>query len=195
MLLPVLIAATSPLLAYREAVHIVGGFAGIACLALLLIQPLLAARYLPGLGPAQQRTWHRRIGAAIVICVALHVGGLYAASPVDALDALLLVAPTPFSVYGVAAMWGVVLTAVLVALRGRLGLRYPAWRLIHNGLALIVVVATVLHAVQIEGAMEQISKWALCIAAFLATATALLHLRVIRPLMQRRSNADSPARE
>ncbi|MGE3066951.1 MAG: ferric reductase-like transmembrane domain-containing protein [Hyphomicrobiaceae bacterium] len=186
MLSPVLIAATSPLLAYREAVHIVAGFAGIVCLALLLIQPLLAARYLPGLDPMEQRTWHRRVGAGIILCVALHVGGLFAASPADALDALLLVSPTPFSVYGVMAMWGVVLTAVLVALRGRLGIRYSVWRLIHNGLALVVVVATVVHAVQIEGAMEAISKWLLCIAALLATVLTLLHLRVIRPLTQRR---------
>jgi len=79
--------------------------------------------------------------------------------------------------------------------RNRLGLRYPTWRLIHNGLALIVVVATVLHAVQIEGAMEVISKWLLCIAALLTTGLTLLHLRVIKPLRQRRADASGPARK
>ena len=40
---PVLIAAASPYLAYRNAAYITGGFAGIIALALLVIQPLLAA--------------------------------------------------------------------------------------------------------------------------------------------------------
>lgn len=186
MLVPVAIAAASPLLGYREAVYIAGGTAGIVCLALLLIQPLLGSRYLPGLSPLQQRLWHRRIGVAILACVALHVAGLYLASPEDVRDALLLVAPTPFSVYGVTAMWGVVLTAILVVLRRRLGLDYSAWRLVHNGVAMIVVVATVVHAVQIEGAMEPASKWFLCIAVLLATSATLLHLRVMKPLAARR---------
>lgn len=193
MLVPVAIAAASPLLGYREAVYIVGGTAGIVCLALLLIQPLLGSRYLPGLTPLQQRLWHRRIGAAIILCVAVHVAGLYAASPEDVRDALLLVAPTPFSVYGVTAMWGVVLTAILLALRGRFGLAYSRWRLVHNGVALIVVVATVIHAVQIEGAMEPASKWVLSIAVLLAASATLVHLRVIKPLAERRRRASGGA--
>ena len=49
---PVLIAAASPYLAYRNLPYIVGGFAGIVCLALFVVQPLLAAGYLPGIAPA-----------------------------------------------------------------------------------------------------------------------------------------------
>ena len=138
---PVLLAAASPYLAYRNLPYIVGGFAGIVCLALFVVQPLLAAGYLPGFAPATERRWHRWVGVAIVGCVILHVGGLYFTSPEDTLDALTLVAPTPFSVYGVLAMWGVLATAVLVALRRRF--RYPTWYRLHNGLALVVVVATV----------------------------------------------------
>ena len=48
MAAPVLIAAGSPYLAYRNLPYIVGGFAGIVCLSLFVIQPLLAAGYLPG---------------------------------------------------------------------------------------------------------------------------------------------------
>ncbi len=190
MLVPILIAATSPYLAYRNLAYIVAGFAGIAALSLLLVQPLLAAGYLPGPGAATERQWHRWVGAAIVVCVVLHVGGLYVTSPPDTLDALLLVAPTPFSVYGVLAMWGIVVTAVLVLLRRRLGLRYSTWRLIHNGLAAIVVAATVIHALQIEGAMEIVSKWALCLAALVATGATLLDLRVVRPLLKRRERPE-----
>lgn len=186
MAAPVVIAMTSPYLAYRNLPYIVGGFAGIICLSLFVIQPLLAAGYLPGLSLVTERRWHRWIGAAIVTCVVLHVGGLYITSPPDTLDALLLVSPTPFSVYGVLAMWGIVATAILVALRRRLGLRYSTWFIIHNVLALVVVVATVVHALQIEGAMEIASKWMLCLAALAATVVALFDLRVIKPLMRMR---------
>ena len=113
MIVPVVVAASSPYLASRNLPYIVGGFAGIVCLSLFFLQPLLAAGYLPGrglpdgagtAGSAPQSSWRGRS----------HVGGLYLASPPDTIDALLLVSPTPFSVYGVTAMWGVVATAVLV---------------------------------------------------------------------------------
>ena len=191
MAAPVLIAATSPYLAYRNPAYIIGGFAGIVCLSLLLIQPLLAAQYLPGAGAENGRKWHHWVGAAIIACVLLHVGGLYVTSPADTLDALMLVAPTPFSVYGVLAMWAVVATAALVILRRRLKLRYSNWRLVHNGLALIVVVATVIHALQIDGAMETYSKWALCLAVLIAAGATLFHQRVIKPLLQQRQPAEA----
>ena len=188
---PVVIAAFSPYLASRSLPYIVGGFAGVACLSLLFLQPLLAAGYLAGSkGPAGRR-WHRWLGAAIVLAVALHVGGLYLASPEDTMDALLLLSPTPFSVYGVTAMWGVVATAILVLLRSRFRLRPSNWRLIHNGVATMVVVATVIHALQIEGAMEPGSKWMLCMAVVAATGVALLDLRVVKPMLKRLDRAPS----
>jgi predicted ferric reductase len=181
MIVPVAVAAFSPYLVSRNMPYIVGGFAGIVGLSLLFLQPLLPAGYLTGLEGVAGRRWHRWLGVAIVVAVALHVGGLYLASPEDTIDALLLVSPTPFSVYGVTAMWGVAVTAILVLLRRRLGLGHSVWRLIHNGLAAIVVVATVIHALQIEGAMEPISKWMLCMAVVAVTGMALLDLRVVRP--------------
>lgn len=188
---PVLIATTSPYLGYRNPAYIVGGFAGIVGLALLAVQPLLAAGYLPGAKTDTGRKWHRWAGMAITACVLLHVGGLYLTSAPDTLDALLLVAPTPFSVYGVLAMWGIFATVVLVTLRRRLGLRYPVWRIIHNGLALIVVIATVIHALLIEGAMEPLSKWTLCLVVLGVTVATLLDLRVIRPLLRSRGKTRS----
>lgn len=188
LIVPVAIAATSPFLPGRNIEYVIAGFAGIICLGLLLLQPLLAAGYLPGLGGMAGRKLHRMVGAGIVLAVALHIGGLYLTSAPDTVDALLLVSPTPFSVYGVTAMWGVVLTALLVALRRRMGLRYSVWRLIHNGVALVVVVATVIHAVQIEGTMGTVSKWGLCIAVLLVTGMALVDLRVLRPLLNWRES-------
>ncbi|MBN9670852.1 ferric reductase-like transmembrane domain-containing protein [Roseibium aggregatum] len=174
MTVPVIMATASPYLAYRNTAYIFGGFAGIFGLAFFFIQPLLAAGFLPGPGVLKQRRWHRFVGTAIVACVLLHLAGLYLTSAADTLDALLLVAPTPFSVYGVIALWGILLTTLLVMFRRRWGLRYSAWRLVHNGLALVVVVATVIHALLIQGAMEGFTKWILCLAALASTAGTLL---------------------
>lgn len=189
MVVPVAIAAFSPYLASRSVAYVVGGFAGIVCLSAFFLQPLLPADYLPGtMGPAGRRM-HRWIGAAIVLAVALHVAGLYVTSPSDTMDALLLVSPTPFSVYGVTAMWGVVVTTILVLFRRRLRRRYAIWRLVHNVVGAVVVVATVVHALQIEGAMEPVSKWMLCLAVVVSTSVALLDLRIVRPSRARRERA------
>ncbi|MCO6381340.1 ferric reductase-like transmembrane domain-containing protein [Oceanicola sp. 502str15] len=175
---PLTLAALNPWLAYRGFAYITGGFAGILALCLLLAQPLLAAGYLPGLRGPTGRRWHRRAGIALLVLTLLHIAGLYITSPPDTVDALLLRAPTGFSVWGVIALWGIVATALLVALRRRLAPR--RWRWAHNALAALVVLATVLHAVQIEGAMELISKWVLCLATLAATAAALVDLRLLR---------------
>ncbi|WP_121068447.1 ferric reductase-like transmembrane domain-containing protein [Chachezhania antarctica] len=185
MIVPAALAAASPFLAYRDAPYIAGGFAGILALALLLPKPLMAAGWLPGLEGPRGRRWHRWVGALLVACVVVHVGGLFVASPPDTLDALLLVSPTPFSVYGVTAMWAVLLTALLVALRRRLGLRPVVWNVLHNALALVVVVATVVHAVQIQGAMEIVSKWVLCLAVIAVSVAVLFDLRIRKALRRR----------
>ncbi len=181
VLVPVGLAAASPLQASREALWIFGGMAGVVALALLLVQPILAAGLLPGPSIPTTRRWHRWIGAAIVAAVLLHVGGLYLYSPDDISDALLLVSPTPFAVYGVIGLCGVVLTALLVALRARSGMRYVAWRIAHNGVSLVVVVSSVVHAVLIEGAMGFVSKAILCGLVIAAATIGLLRVHMKWP--------------
>lgn len=186
MLTPVVIAAANPLQASRDAIYVTAGLAGVVGMTLLLIQPLLAARYLPGLHAIRARRWHRWIGTGIILAVAVHIGGLYLTSPADAMDALLLVSPTPFSVYGVTAMWGVVIIALLVAVRSRIGLGDASWRFVHNGLAVIVIVATVVHALMIEGTMGTLSKVVLSICVVTAATAVTLHLRVVNPIRRNR---------
>jgi predicted ferric reductase len=188
---PVAAAGFSPYLKSRNLPYIVGGFAGIVTLSMLLLQPLLAAGCLAGSEGPVGRRLHRWLGAMIVAAVALHVGGLYLASPADTIDALLLVSPTPFSIYGVTAMWCVLATAALVVLRRRLGMRASVWRVAHNGLAAVVVMATVIHALQIEGAMEPSSKWMLCLAVVAVTGFVLIDLRIVKPLRNRAAKRDS----
>ena len=48
---PIIAAALSPLLAWRDAVYIVACLAGVVGLALMMLQPLLIGGYLPGLRP------------------------------------------------------------------------------------------------------------------------------------------------
>lgn len=182
---PVIAAAASPLQGGRELLWVTGGMAGVVALSLLFVQPLLMAAT-PLLIAARDRVrWHRLGGTAIVAMVALHVGALYAYSPDDITDALLLVAPTPFSLYGVISLWCLVLTAVLAATRRTFKLGYRLWRILHSVLAVAVVGAGAVHAIQIEGAMEEYSKFAICIAAMAATTVGALEVNVLAPIRRR----------
>ncbi len=174
---PVAIAATSPLLAWREPVYIVACFAGVTAMALLLLQPLLVGGYLPGLRARAGRRLHAWVGGGLVAAVAVHVLGLWATSPPDVIDALLLRSPTPFSAWGVAAMWAVFAAALLAACRTRLRLRPMVWRLLHMSLAAVIVVGGVVHAMLIEGAMGTVSKAALCVLVLAAGAKVMADLR------------------
>ena len=168
---PLTLAAASPYLAFRDPVYIAAGFAGIVALGLALIQPLLAGGWLPGLHLLRSRRVHRVIGILLVVAVIIHVAGLWLTSPPDIEDALLLRAPTPFSVWGVAAMWALFAAALLVTLRRRLS---PlTWRIVHTSLVGIVVLGGVIHAMLIEGTMEPTTKAVLCGLAIVATIAAI----------------------
>ncbi|MEX5727779.1 putative ferric reductase [Rhodovulum iodosum] len=175
---PIAAAAMSPLLAWRDPVYITAGFAGIVAMALLLVQPLLAAGYLPGLAALRGRRVHRWIGAMLVAAVVIHVAGLWITSPPDVVDVLLFRSPTPFSAWGVIAMWALFATALLAGLRRRVRLRWRTWRVAHTSLALVIVLGSVVHALLIEGTMETLSKAVLCGLVLAATVKALAHLRV-----------------
>lgn len=173
---PVAAAAMSPLLAWRDPVYIAAGFAGVVAMALLLFQPLLAAGLLPGLSGPRGRRVHRWIGSALVLAVIVHVVGLWVTSPPDVIDALLFASPTPFSAWGVIAMWALFASALLAGLRRRLRPRH--WRRAHTLLAAVIVVGSVVHAMLIEGTMETFSKAALCALVLAATLVAFARLRV-----------------
>lgn len=166
-------AAMSPLLAWRDPIYIAAGFAGILAVILLLFQPLLAAAYLPGFSVRSGRQVHRWVGIALVLTVVAHVVGLWITSPPDVIDALLFASPTQFSVWGVIAMWAVFATATLAGVRRTLKLRATTWSLAHKSLAIIIVVGSVVHALLIEGTMEVMSKAILCTLLLAVTVVAL----------------------
>jgi predicted ferric reductase len=171
---PLAAAAASPLLAWRDAIYILAGFAGIIALGLMLVQPLLIAGYLPGLSAYRGRRAHRWIGGALVVAVLIHVGGLWITSPPDMIDALTFASPTPFSPFGAIAMWAIFAVALLAALRRRLGLR--TWRIAHMLLAIVIVAGSVVHGMLIEGTMETVSKAALCALVVAAAIKVMAEL-------------------
>ena len=171
---PMAAAAASEQLAWRGPVYIIAGFAGIAALALVLVQPLLIGGYLPGLEAYRGRRAHRLIGGALVAVLQIHVGGLWITSPPDMIDALTFTSPTPFSPFGVVAMWAIFAVALLALIRRRLGLR--TWRIAHMSLASVIVAGSVVHAVLIEGTMETMTKAALCVLVVAAAAKVMADL-------------------
>ena len=175
---PIAAAAASPLLAWRGPVYIAAGFAGIIALGLMLVQPLLIAGYLPGLSAYRGRRAHHWIGGTLVVAVVIHVGGLWITSPPDMIDALLFASPTPFSPWGVTAMWAIFAVALLAAFRRRLGPR--RWRIAHMSLAVVIVAGSVVHAILVEGTMETVSKAALCALVLAAAIKVMADLRVRR---------------
>ena len=179
---PIALAATSEQLAYRGPLYIIAGFAGIIALGLVLVQPLLIGGYLPALSGYRGRRAHHWIGGALVVAVVVHVGGLWVTSPPDMIDALTYTSPTPFSPFGVTAMWAIFAVALLALLRRRL--RPRTWRIAHMSLAVVIVVGGVVHAMLVEGTMETVSKAALCALVLGATVKVMADLRRKRATLQ-----------
>lgn len=175
---PIAAAAASPLIAWRPAIYTVAGFAGVVGLGFLLVQPLLIGGYLPGPSAYRVRRVHRWIGGLLVAAVVIHVGGLWITNPQDVVDVFLFRSPTPFSVWGVIGLGAVFAAALLAVLRRRLRLRPRTWRISHAFLAAVIVVGSVVHALLIEGAMETISKAALCGLVLVATTKVIADLPI-----------------
>lgn len=188
---PLAVAATSPLLAWRQPIYIAAGFAGVVALALLLVQPLLAGGHLPGLPARRGRRLHAWVGAGLAVAVVGHVAGLWLTSPPDVIDALLFRSPTPFSAWGVVAMWAVFATALLAACRRRLRLRPTVWRFCHLTLAAVIVTGSVVHAMLIEGTMGTLSKAALSALVLAAAVTVIVDGRPWTVLSRRKPRAES----
>ena len=182
-LLPLAVAAASPLLEWRQPVYIAAGLAGVIGLALLLVQPLMVGGLLPGPSPRQARRFHAALGAALVAAVAVHVGGLWITSPPDVIDVLLLRSPTPFSIWGLLALVAVLGAALLALLRRRM--RPWLWRPLHTALAVLTVAGTAVHALLIQGTMEPVTKAILCLLALVTTAWVVADRRAWAGLLRR----------
>ena len=175
---PAALALSSPLLQWRQPVYVVAGFAGVVGLAFLLLQPLLIGGYLPGLAARRGRLVHRFVGVALLLAVVIHVGGLWLTSPPDVVDALLFNSATPFSAWGVIAMWAVFAAALVAALRNLPSVNLRIWRIVHSGLAVVIVICTAVHAILIQGTMEPVTKAILAIAVLIALGRVIYERRI-----------------
>jgi hypothetical protein len=156
-------------------------------MTLLLLQPLLAGGWLPGLAGPRGRRAHGWVGAGLVAAVVAHVAGLWITSPPDVVDAVLFRSPTPFSAWGVVAMWAAFAAALLAGLRRRLRLAPGIWRLCHMGLASAVVLGGAVHAMLIDGTMGPLSKAALCALVIAAWLKVMADRRPWSALARRRA--------
>ena len=189
---PIAAAAASPQLEWRGPVYILAGFAGIVALGVVLFQPLLIGGYLPGLSGRLGRRAHLWIGGVLVVAIVIHVAGLWITSPPDMIDALTFTSPTPFSPWGVTAMWAIFAVALLAALRRRLRLRPQTWRIAHMLLAIVIIVGSVIHCLLIEGTMETVSKTVLCVLVVAAAIKVMVDLRVWRRRATLRGESIAP---
>lgn len=170
---PIIAAAFSPLLAWRDSIYIIAGFAGIFAMALLLTQPLLIGGYLPSISARKNRQFHKWFGALLVTMVFIHVLFLWFTSPPDVIDVLLFRSPTPFSLWGVIAMWAVFLMGLMAAFRKRLRMPLRLWQHTHFGLAIVTVIGSVVHAYLIEGTMEMLTKIIISLSVLAATGKVI----------------------
>ncbi len=183
--LPILAATQSPQLQWREPIYIAASFTGILGMAFMVLQPLLAGSWLPWFGGLRGRRFHSIVGGLIGIAVLLHVAGLWITSPPDVIDALLLVSPTPFSLWGVIAFWAVLISALGAYLRTPLRWRVRTWRLLHTVLILLIVPGTIAHVLLIDGIMEWFTKVMLCAVLGLVTAKVVYDLGVWKLIIRR----------
>ena len=186
--IPIAVAANSEYLQYRGPIYIAAGFAGIVALAVLLVQPLLAAGLLPRLPIQLGRVVHRWSGLVLLLAIAAHVVGLWITSPPDMIDALTFRAPTLFSVFGVVGMWALLAAALLAAIRKKRWLRPQVWRFSHVFAASAIVAASVSHAMLIEGTMGALSKAALCAAVLCALIWTVWQVKPWRGVRRRQNS-------
>lgn len=177
LVIPFVIAINSPLLEWRSPIYVMASLSGIIAMGLLLLQPMLVGGYLTGAGGLRGRRIHRWVGVLLLVAITIHVAGLWLTSPPDVVDALLFRSPTPFSVWGVIALYALLAAALLAAFRQRLLHNAALWRFGHSLSALIVTAGSVIHAVQVDGTMGLVSKWMLCLLAVATAVWVIFDLR------------------
>lgn len=169
-----MVAIFSPLIAWRDPIYIAAGLSGILALSLVVFQLLLIGGFVPTVMGFRARQVHKWVGFLLAVAVTVHLIGLWITSPPDVVDALLFRSPTPFSAWGVLAIWSVFAALIMVLLRSRLAIRPRNWRRIHVGLALVTGFGSVVHTVLIQGTMDGVSKTIVCLLLVLLLGKVVL---------------------
>jgi len=142
---PLTLALTDRHLAGASAALTLSTAAGALAVSALAIQPLLARR--------ARIARHQLLGAVVLALVLVHVAALFVESPGDARFALSPDGPTRarMALIATIALFGVV---ALGALRTRLPIGAPTWRVAHAYLAVVAIALGIGHAVLTDGALD-----------------------------------------
>ncbi|MBE9138248.1 ferric reductase-like transmembrane domain-containing protein [Nodosilinea sp. LEGE 07088] len=173
VLLPTLLAASSPLQVGRAPLWVLGTLAGVLSLSLLVVQVLLPTKWLNMFVGQQNLGWHRILGISVTGLVIAHIVGLYLYSPDDIGDALILAAPT-YSRLGVLSFWCLLLSMILAFARHKLQLVYSDWQILHSVLAVAIVGTAVAHAMLLQGTLDGFAEGLLCGSVMVAVSAAIV---------------------
>lgn len=158
------------------------GFIG---LAQLLIQFVLVARFSPITAPYGIDIilhYHRQIGALAVLAVLAHPFILLVRHP----SMLYLLNPAGSSAASRAGVLAAVALALVVGLswlRRRLGIGYEMWRISHLVLAIVAVIASLLHIMRIESYVNTSLKSGFWIALACLLVAPLVYQRLVKPFL------------
>jgi predicted ferric reductase len=182
-LLPLLLAAQTPVASGRSVTDELGASLGIVALSLLGLQLILPSRLrvISGvLGADVAVRLHRRLAHVTFAAIGAHIAVVVLAKP--ARVTLLLFFGAPWRAQ--AAVTSVVALVLLVASsiwRGRLHIPYAAWRALHLALGGAALVFAAIHTVGLHGYLSH-GLAALWFGLFvIGSLAALVELRVLKP--------------
>ena len=196
LLVPVVVALTSPHLANAPAARLVATATGVLALGLLVFQVVLPGRprWLVRAAGAGLMRLHRVIAIAVVGLVLAHVGALFVYSPDDTLFALSPAAPA-YSRLGVVATLCLALTVALSLGWRRLGLGRPEWRALHLALAGAILGTAFAHGFMVQGALDGLLGTLLLYAGLAVAGASILYTVISRSLRARGRLASRRASE
>lgn len=160
--------------------------AGFVALALMGLQFVLAARWPRAVTPFGADVvlqFHRQVTVLVVVLALGHPLLLFVWDSrfLALLDVVHAPVRAKLAVLSVAALLALVATSVW---RGALRLSYPVWQALHATLALVAVVAALIHVVLIGYYVDQVWERVLWIAYTAAFVWVTLWVRLVKPVLR-----------
>jgi predicted ferric reductase len=161
------------------------GFLGLATMGLQFVVTARLRHVTSPYGLDVVIQFHRQIAVIATLMVVAHPAILFVRDP--ELLSLLNVVDAPwrarFGVTGLVALLALVVSSVW---RGGLRFRYEPWRVTHAVLAVVAVGFSLTHVELVGHYIDRPWKQAFWAAMTLAVVAVLLHVRIVKPLRQRR---------
>lgn len=178
-----LVGASQPGQGFWTDFSVALGFVGLALMGIEFALVARVRRVAEPFGTDAVIDFHRYIGITGLVFILVHVAlsaDWQQANPLTPSDTPTLV------VVGGVAVAALLLLIVTSVWRRRLRLSYEVWQVLHSGLAIVAVVAAIVHILLVDHYVDTVWKrilWVIMTAAFV---WVLVWVRVIRPLRLRR---------